>query len=220
MDWTCYIAGLNQTHPRIQPAPEPRTFSNNSEVSKKGAMTLTANLDNSQVNLHWHRLLSGPEVKWDLTTTIKASTTFGQEASTHCPPRWLFAAQYSRQQKFRHCSINHVSPDYCDPIWDVKSLRSFFGRRIFCITWRIQIYTAENVDKYHIHILHITASCTSIHFAIKQLPLLANAQTLIPAPGPLTGSSLAESLTKHNISSRYFMRTSMLVSSPCTLYVA
>lgn len=57
---------------------------------------------------------------------------------------------------------------------DLQSLRSFFGSsqgHIFGITRRIQIYTAENIDRYidnhsymhwyiHIH----TASCTSIQF--------------------------------------------------------
>lgn len=131
---------------------------------------------------------SGPEVKRHIATAMKASTTFGQEASTHCPPKWLFAAQNSRQQKFRHCSINHVSPDYCDPMWDLKIfrvLRSFFGSsqgHIFGITRRIQIYTAENVDRYINHsYMHWYIH---IHTEILHPVPRFNLYTLIPAPRP------------------------------------
>lgn len=129
---------------------------------------------------------SGPEVKRHIATAMKASTTFGQEASTHCPPKWLFAAQYSRQQKFRHCSINHVSPDYCDPMWDLKifrvyaaSLAALKGTYLALLEEYKSIRPRMSIDT-----LTIILTCIDTYTYILHPVPRFNLYTLIPAPRP------------------------------------
>ena len=129
---------------------------------------------------------SGPEVKRHIATAMKASTTFGQEASTHCPPKWLFAAQYSRQQKFRHCSINHVSPDYCDPMWDLKifrvyaaSLAALKGTYLALLEEYKSIRPRMSIDT-----LIIILTCIDTYTYILHPVPRFNLYTLIPAPRP------------------------------------
>lgn len=129
---------------------------------------------------------SGPEVKRHIATAMKASTTFGQEASTHCPPKWLFAAQYSRQQKFRHCSINHVSPDYCDPMWDLKifrvyaaSLAALKGTYLALLEEYKSIRPRISIDT-----LIIILTCIDTYTYILHPVPRFNLYTLIPAPRP------------------------------------
>ena len=130
---------------------------------------------------------SGPEVKRHIATAMKASTTFGQEASTHCPPKWLFAAQNSRQQKFRHCSINHVSPDYCDPMWDLKIFRVYAASLAALKGTYLALleeYKSIIRPRMSIDTLIIILTCIDTYTYILHPVPRFNLYTLIPAPGP------------------------------------